>query len=113
MYFFQAKPIPGVKIFRFQSAMFYANAEYFHRTLIEMTGVDPQNPNKHGSSVGNSVYYHRSGNMEDTGSATIEIPRRAQVNRSLENGVIIVELHFVKEFAGRHLRIINCTIFIF
>lgn len=76
--------------------MFYANSEYFRSALIELTGVDPQNPNKHSSSIGNSVYYHSSGNMEDTGSATIEIARSSnvQVNRSLENGVT-VKRHFV------------------
>ena len=110
MYFFQAKPIPGVKIFRFQSAMFYANAEYFRRTLIEMTGVDPQNPNKHNSSIGDSVYYHSSGNTEDTGSATIKIPRSAyvQVNRTLENGVT-VKGNFVTRIC-MYLRIIIIVI---
>lgn len=98
--------------------MFYANAEYFRRTLIEMTGVDPQNPNKHSSSIGDSVYYHSSGNMEDTGSTTIKFPRSAyvQVNRSMENGVTI-EGHFVRRICmySRQLRIINCnwTIFVF
>lgn len=92
-----------MKIFRFQSAVFYANAEYFRRTLIELTGVDPQNPNKNSSSIGNSVYYHSSRNMEDTGSATIEIPRaHKQFNGSVENGVTVKSC-FVEEFACRHL----------
>ena len=70
--------------------MFYANSEYFRSTLIEMTGVDPQNPHKH-SSIGNSVYYRSTGNVEDTGSPTIEIARSATigVNRSMENGVTV------------------------
>ena len=81
-----------MKIFRFESAMFYANAEYFRSTLIEMTRVDPQNPYKH-SSIGNSVYYRSTGSPEDSGSPTIEIARSTiSVNRALENGVTSVAL---------------------
>lgn len=67
--------------------MFYANSEYFRSTLIELTGIDPQNPNKHSSKFGSSVLYRP--NEQDTGSPTIEITRSATiaVNRSLENGV--------------------------
>lgn len=87
-----AKPIPGIKIFRFESAMFYANSEYFRSTLIEMTGVDPQNPNKR-SMLGSSAVRYRH-NEEDTGSPAIEITRTVTVsiNRALENGDVEVSL---------------------
>nr|XP_058950688.1 sulfate anion transporter 1-like isoform X1 [Pocillopora verrucosa] len=87
-----AKPIPGIKIFRFESAMFYANSEYFRSTLIEMTGVDPQNPNKR-SRLGSSAVRYRH-NEEDTGSPAIEITRTVTVsiNRALENGDVEVSL---------------------
>jgi len=89
-----ARPVPGVKIFRFESAMFYANSEYFRNCLIELTGVDPQNPQKH-SSIGSSssVYYRH--NLSDPGSPSIEITKPAfplAVNTTLENGDIEVTL---------------------
>ncbi|PFX33452.1 sulfate anion transporter 1-like isoform X2 [Stylophora pistillata] len=88
-----AQPIPGIKIFRFESAMFYANSEYFRSTLIEMTGVDPQNPNKR-SRLGSSAvrYRHRE---EDTGGPAIEITRTVAVsiNRAVENGDVEVSLN--------------------
>lgn len=66
-----AKPVPGVKIFRFESTIFYANAEYFRSTLIELTGVDPQNPHQHCSiGSGSSVHYRCS-----PASPSIEITR--------------------------------------
>lgn len=94
IFFPQAKPIPGIKIFRFESAMFYANSEYFRSTLIEMTGVDPQNPNKR-SRLGSSAVRYRH-NEEDTGSPAIEITRTVTVsiNSALENGVeLILSIH--------------------
>lgn len=92
-----ARPIPGVKIFRFESAMFYANSEYFRSSLIELTGVDPQNPDKH-SSVGSnsSVYYRR--NVSDPASPSIEISKPSfpnsvvAINTALENGDVEVTL---------------------
>ena len=74
--------------------MFYANSEYFRNCLIELTGVDPQNPQKH-SSIGSSssVYYRH--NSSDPGSPSIEITKPAfplAVNTALENGVITVTL---------------------
>ena len=92
IFFPQAKPIPGIKIFRFESAMFYANSEYFRSTLIEMTGVDPQNPNKR-SRLGSSAVRYRH-NEEGTGSPAIEITRTVSINRALENGVeLILSIH--------------------
>ena len=89
IFFPQAKQIPGIKIFRFESAMFYANSEYFRSTLIEMTGVDPQKRSRLGSSA---VRYRR--NEEDTGSPAIEITRTVSINRALENGVeLILSIH--------------------
>ena len=74
--------------------MFYANSEYFRSSLIELTGVDPQNPDKH-SSVGSnsSVYYRR--NVSDPASPSIEISKPSfpnsvvAINTALENGVLI------------------------
>lgn len=82
-----AKQIPGIKIFRFESAMFYANSEYFRSTLIETTGVDPQKRSRLGSSA---VRYRH--NEEDTGSPAIEITRTVSINRALENGDVEVSL---------------------
>ena len=39
-----------MRIFRFESALFYANAEYFRNALIELTGIDPQCPHKNSGS---------------------------------------------------------------
>ena len=72
--------------------MFYANSEYFRSSLIELTGIDPQNPNKH-SSIGSdsSVYYRH--NASDPGSPSIEITEHSfpgstvAANTTLENGV--------------------------
>lgn len=91
-YFFllQAKPVPGVKIFRFESTIFYANAEYFRSTLIELTGVDPQNPHHHCSiGSGSSVHYRCS-----PASPSIEITRpifpgsTVVAHTAWENGVL-------------------------
>lgn len=91
-YFFllQAKPVPGVKIFRFESTIFYANAEYFRSTLIELTGVDPQNPHQHCSiGSGSSVHYRCS-----PASPSIEITRpifpgsTVVAHTAWENGVL-------------------------
>lgn len=72
--------------------MFYANSEYFRSTLIEMTGVDPQNPNKR-SMLGSSAVRYRH-NEADTGSPAIEITRTVSINRALENGVeLILSIH--------------------
>ena len=45
-FLYQAQEIPGVKIFRCDSPLFYANVEYFRAALIEFTRVDPQHPNR-------------------------------------------------------------------
>ena len=91
-YFFllQARPVPGVKIFRFESTIFYANAEYFRSTLIELTGVDPQNPHQHCSiGSGSSVHYRCS-----PASPSIEITRpifpgsTVVAHTAWENGVL-------------------------
>ena len=86
----QAKPVPGVKIFRFESTIFYANAEYFRSTLIELTGVDPQNPHQHCSiGSGSSVHYRCS-----PASPSIEITRpifpgsTVVAHTAWENGVL-------------------------
>ncbi|XP_048589441.1 solute carrier family 26 member 6-like [Nematostella vectensis] len=42
-----AEEIPGIKIFRFESAVFYANAEYFRNALIQKIGMDPLVVNRH------------------------------------------------------------------
>lgn len=85
--------MPGVKIFRFESAVFYANSEYFRSSLIELTGIDPQNPiNKHSSIGSDSSVYYR-GNASDPASPSIEITgpsfpdSSVSVNSTLENGV--------------------------
>lgn len=69
-----ARAVPGVKIFRFESAVFYANSEYFRSSLIELTGIDPQNPNKH-SSVGINSSIHYRPNVCHPESPSIEITR--------------------------------------
>ncbi|ESO82306.1 hypothetical protein LOTGIDRAFT_134793 [Lottia gigantea] len=38
----EAKEIPGVKIFRFESALYYGNAEHFRKKLIKDTGLEPK-----------------------------------------------------------------------
>ena len=37
----QAKEIPGVKIFRYEGALFFASFDYFRTKLIQKTGLDP------------------------------------------------------------------------
>ncbi|KRX92346.1 Prestin [Trichinella pseudospiralis] len=37
----QAEEIPGVKIYRFDSPLFFANVEIFRQRLYESTGIDP------------------------------------------------------------------------
>jgi AraC-like DNA-binding protein len=37
----QAREIPGIKIFRFTSSLYYANAEYLTRRLYKKTGCNP------------------------------------------------------------------------
>ncbi|XP_071083395.1 prestin-like [Haliotis cracherodii] len=37
-----AKDIPGIKIFRFEAPLYFANMEHFRRQLIRDTGLDPQ-----------------------------------------------------------------------
>lgn len=69
-----ARAVPGVKIFRFESAVFYANSEYFRSSLIELTGIDPQNLNKH-SSVGINSSIHYRPNVCHPESPSIEITR--------------------------------------
>ena len=72
--------------------MFYANSEYFRSTLIEMTGVDPQNPNKR-SRLGSSAVRYRH-NEEDTGSPAKTRTVTVSINRALENGVeLILSIH--------------------
>ena len=78
-----------MKIFRFESAIFYANAEYFRSTLIELTGVDPQNPHLPCSiGSGSSVHFRRQA------SPSIEITRpifpgsTVAVHTAWENGVL-------------------------
>lgn len=39
---FQAKEIPGIKIFRFDGAVYFANAERFKTNLFKYTGLDPK-----------------------------------------------------------------------
>ncbi|KAK6177022.1 hypothetical protein SNE40_015212 [Patella caerulea] len=38
----QAKEIPGIKIFRFESALYYGNIQHFRKRLIKDTGLDPK-----------------------------------------------------------------------
>ena len=39
---FQASEIPGIKIFRFESSLYFANCENFRSSLYELTGVNPR-----------------------------------------------------------------------
>ena len=84
--------MPGVKIFRFESAVFYANSEYFRSSLVELTGIDPQNPNKHSSIGINSSVHYRS-DVSNPESPSIEITRpessdcAAADETFLQNGV--------------------------
>lgn len=41
LHVFQAEEISNIKIFRFDSALFFANSEYFKSSLYKMT-VDPK-----------------------------------------------------------------------
>ena len=44
-YLFQAKELPGIKVFRYESSLFFANAENFGNALVELTGIDPSKLN--------------------------------------------------------------------
>ncbi|XP_041347224.1 solute carrier family 26 member 6-like [Gigantopelta aegis] len=37
----EARDIPGIKIFRFEAPLYFANMEYFRQMLIKETGLDP------------------------------------------------------------------------
>ena len=41
-FFLKAKEIPGIKIFRFDGAVYFANAERFKTNLYKYTGLDPK-----------------------------------------------------------------------
>ena len=36
----KAHEIPGVKIFRFEAPLYFANVDHFRRSLVEKTGLD-------------------------------------------------------------------------
>ena len=38
----QAREVPGVKIFRFESSLYYANCEHFMERLFHRSGVNPR-----------------------------------------------------------------------
>ena len=38
----QAREIPGIKIYRFESSLYYANAEHFLTKLFHKSGVNPR-----------------------------------------------------------------------
>ncbi|XP_070193359.1 prestin-like [Littorina saxatilis] len=38
----EARDIPGVKIFRFEAPLYFANVDHFRRSLIKVTGLDPK-----------------------------------------------------------------------
>ena len=42
MCFFQACEVPGVKVFRFEASLYFANAEYFVQKLFARAGVNPR-----------------------------------------------------------------------
>ena len=37
----EAKEVPGIKIVRFESFLFFANLEYFKRKLCKLSGINP------------------------------------------------------------------------
>ena len=39
---FQATELPGIKIFRMEASLYFANAEYFVKKLYSKTSVDPR-----------------------------------------------------------------------
>ena len=84
--------MPGVKIFRFESAVFYANSEYFRSSLIELTGINPQDLNKH-SSIGKNSSIHFRPDVSHPESPSIEITRPGSFDCAaadetlLQNGV--------------------------
>ena len=42
LFIFQAKEIRGIKIFRCDASLYYANTEYFVNKLYSRTGVNPR-----------------------------------------------------------------------
>lgn len=41
VFYVQAQEIPGIKVFRFTSSLYYANTEHFTHKLYRKTGCDP------------------------------------------------------------------------
>ena len=105
----QATEVPGVKVFRYESSLFFANAENFVNAVAELTGVDPSKPTTKENEIvlkfermssfrnpsaeeNNSL--HSDG--EDIESETVAI----QTSVSLPNGVSQIYL-FVLFLAAR------------
>lgn len=112
-----AKAVPGVKIFRFESAVFYANSEYFRSSLIELTGINPQNPKKH-TNIGNNSSVHYRHNIRDPASPSIEITAptsdcAAEDDTSLQNGdvqVMLSDSDNNENFSGDNLTPVHAVI---
>jgi len=98
----QAKEFPGIKIFRFESALFYANAEYFRNELIRKINLDPNDANR--NSV-DSNQEHRISYVASDRHSPVDDPEGINsdvqsdgsvVIENVANGVNNIDFHKVK-----------------
>ncbi|KAK3733497.1 hypothetical protein QZH41_000478 [Actinostola sp. cb2023] len=61
-----ARQFPGIKIFRFESALFYANAEFFRNELIRKIHLNPDDVNKNVAKQPRILYSSGAAGKEKT-----------------------------------------------
>ncbi|KXJ11267.1 Solute carrier family 26 member 6 [Exaiptasia diaphana] len=81
-----AKEFPGIKIFRFESALFYANAEFFRNELIRKIHLNPDDINKNEIKQQQRVSYIGNG---DKRRKDDNDPEAADSDQGADGSVII------------------------
>ena len=74
---FQLISVPGIKIFRFESNLYFANAEQFRDRLFERTGLNPKKLKTKKQKALYKALLQRKRELE-----LAEIEERAEIKRS-------------------------------